>query len=51
MNNCQLCSLDFTLYHFLPLLMRGMGEFGHKLVGVCSDSAFAGTGPGGGFSV
>ncbi len=42
MKICQLCNLDFTLYHFLLPLMRGMGEAGHEVVGVCSDGDFAG---------
>ncbi len=34
---CQLCAVDFTLYHFLLPLMRGMREHGHEVVGVCAD--------------
>jgi glycosyltransferase involved in cell wall biosynthesis len=34
---CQLCAVDFTLYHFLLPLMRAMREKGHEVVGVCSD--------------
>jgi glycosyltransferase involved in cell wall biosynthesis len=34
---CQLCAVDFTLYHFLLPLMRAMRERGHEVVGVCSD--------------
>ncbi len=41
MKICQLCNLDFTLYHFLLPLMRGMGERGHEVVGVCSQGPFA----------
>jgi glycosyltransferase involved in cell wall biosynthesis len=36
---CQLCAVDFTLYHFLLPLMRAMREKGHEVVGVCSDGA------------
>ena len=38
---CQLCNLDFTLYHFLLPLMRGMRDEGHEVVGVCSEGPFA----------
>lgn len=34
---CQLCAVDFTLYHFLLPLMKGMAEEGHEVVGVSSD--------------
>jgi glycosyltransferase involved in cell wall biosynthesis len=34
---CQLCAVDFTLYHFLLPLMRAMRAHGHEVVGVCSD--------------
>jgi glycosyltransferase involved in cell wall biosynthesis len=34
---CQLCAVDFTLYHFLLPLMRAIREKGHEVVGVCSD--------------
>ncbi|MBM3561516.1 MAG: glycosyltransferase family 4 protein, partial [Alphaproteobacteria bacterium] len=37
MKICQLCTVDFTLYHFLLPLMRGMREAGHEVVGVCAD--------------
>jgi glycosyltransferase involved in cell wall biosynthesis len=33
----QVCAVDFTLYHFLLPLMRGMRDAGHEVVGVCSD--------------
>ena len=36
---CQLCAVDFTLYHFLLPLMRAMRAHGHEVVGVCSDGA------------
>ena len=41
MKICQLCAVDFTLYHFLLPLMRAMREAGHEVVGVCADGAFA----------
>ncbi len=41
MKICQLCNLDFTLYHFLLPLMRGMNKAGHEVVGVCSQGPFA----------
>ena len=33
----QVCAVDFTLYHFLLPLMRGMRDAGHEVVGLCSD--------------
>ena len=39
MKICQLCAVDFTLYHFLLPLMRAMRAHGHEVVGVCSDGA------------
>ena len=51
MKICQLCNLDFTLYHFLLPLMRAMGERGHEVVGVCSDGEFADKVRGQGFRV
>ncbi len=33
----QVCAVDFTLFHFLLPLMRGMRVAGHEVVGVCSD--------------
>lgn len=41
MKICHLCSVGFTLYHFLLPLMRAMREAGHEVVGVCSDGPFA----------
>ena len=41
MKICQLCAVDFTLYHFLTRLMIGLEEAGHEVVGVCSDGPFA----------
>lgn len=37
MKICQLCAVDFTLYHFLLPLMRGIASCGHEVVGVCGD--------------
>lgn len=34
---CQLCTVDFTLYHLLHPLMRAMRAQGHEVVGVCAD--------------
>ncbi len=51
MKICQLCNLDSTLYHFLLPLMRGMGEAGHEVVGVCRDGEFADKVRGQGFRV
>lgn len=40
MKICQLCAVDFTLYHFLTRLMIGLEEAGHEVVGVCSDGPY-----------
>ncbi len=37
MKVCQLCAVDFTLYHFLLPLMRETAARGHEVVGVCAD--------------
>ena len=37
MKICQLCAVDFTLYHFLVPLMAGLRDAGHEVVGVCAD--------------
>jgi glycosyltransferase involved in cell wall biosynthesis len=37
MKVCQLCAVDFTLYHFLLPLMRETARHGHEVVGVCAD--------------
>ena len=34
---CQLCTVDFTLYHFLRPLMAALRDEGHEVVGVCAD--------------
>jgi glycosyltransferase involved in cell wall biosynthesis len=40
MKICQLCAVDFTLYHFLLPLMRAQKAAGHEVVGVCSGGAW-----------
>jgi glycosyltransferase involved in cell wall biosynthesis len=40
MKICELCAVDFTLYHFLVRLMIGLEEAGHEVVGVCSDGPY-----------
>lgn len=42
MKICQLCAVDFTLYHFLLPLMEGLREAGHEVIGVCADGTLAG---------
>ncbi len=37
MKICQLCAVDFTLYHFLLPLMRALRAAGHEVVGVCAE--------------
>jgi len=37
MKVCQLCTVDFTLAHFLLPLMIAMRDAGHEVVGVCAD--------------
>jgi len=37
MKICQLCAVDFTLYHFLLPLMEGMRNAGHDVFAVCSE--------------
>jgi glycosyltransferase involved in cell wall biosynthesis len=37
MKICQLCAVDFTLYHFILPLMRAEQAAGHEVVGVCSN--------------
>lgn len=41
MKICQLCAVDFTLYHFLLPLMEGLREAGHEVIGVCADGKLA----------
>ncbi len=40
MKICQLCAVDFTLYHFLTRLMTALEDSGHHVVGVCSDGPY-----------
>ena len=51
MKICQLCTVDFTLYHFLLPLMKEMREAGHDVVGVCADGALVGSVRDAGFRV
>ena len=51
MKICQLCTVDFTLYHFLLPLMTEMREAGHDVVGVCADGALVGAVRDAGFRV
>lgn len=37
MKICQLCAVDFTMYHFLLPLTRALARAGHEVVGVCAD--------------
>lgn len=37
MKICELCAVDFTLYHFLLPLMQGMVRAGHEVAGVSAD--------------
>ena len=37
MKICQLCAVDFSLYHFLLPLMQAMAAAGHEVVGVSAD--------------
>jgi glycosyltransferase involved in cell wall biosynthesis len=41
MKICQLCAVDFTLYHFLLPLMRAQRDSGHEVVGVCARGKLA----------
>lgn len=34
---CQLCAIDFTMFHLLRPVMHVMREAGHEVVGICSD--------------
>lgn len=42
MKICQLCAVDFTLYHFLLPLMDGMRAAGHDILAACSDGPLIG---------
>ena len=37
MKICELCAVDYTLYHFLLPLMQGMVRTGHEVAGVSAD--------------
>ena len=37
MKICQLCAVDFTLYHFILPLIRSELDAGHEVVAICSD--------------
>lgn len=37
MKICELCAVDFTLYHFLLPLIEAMATAGHEVVAVCAD--------------
>ncbi|MBJ26653.1 MAG: glycosyltransferase family 1 protein [Alphaproteobacteria bacterium] len=37
MKICQLCAVDFTIYHFILPLMRAEVDAGHEVIAVCSD--------------
>ncbi len=37
----QVCAVDFTLYHFLVPLVRGMANAGHEVVAACGDGPLA----------
>ena len=37
----ELCAVDFTLYHFLVPLIRGIADAGHEVVAACADGPLA----------
>ncbi len=37
MKICQLCAVDFTLYHFILPLMEAERAAGHEVIGVCAE--------------
>ena len=51
MKICQLCAVDFTLYHFLLPLLRATRAAGHEVVAVCADGPLAAKVRGEGFRV
>ena len=51
MKICQLCAVDFTMYHFLLPLMRGMADAGHEVVGISADGPLLGAVRDAGFRV
>ncbi|MCZ6604689.1 MAG: glycosyltransferase family 4 protein [Alphaproteobacteria bacterium] len=40
MKICQLCTVDFTMFHFLLPLMRELETIGHDVIGACADGPF-----------
>jgi glycosyltransferase involved in cell wall biosynthesis len=40
MKICQLCAVDFTLYHFLTPLMLRLEDAGHEVIGVCGEGPY-----------
>lgn len=42
MKICQLCAVDFTMYHFILPLARAEAAEGHEVVAVCSDGPWLG---------
>jgi glycosyltransferase involved in cell wall biosynthesis len=42
MKICQVCAVDFTLYHFLLPLMRALRAAGHEVVGACARGSLTG---------
>ena len=51
MKICELCAVDFTLYHFLLALMQGMVRAGHEVAGVSADGPLLDEVRGAGFRV
>jgi glycosyltransferase involved in cell wall biosynthesis len=37
----EVCAVDFTLYHFLVPLIRGIADCGHEVVAACADGPLA----------
>jgi glycosyltransferase involved in cell wall biosynthesis len=48
---CQLCAVDFTLFHFLLPLMEAERLAGHEVVGVCAPGPWSAEVAGRGFRV
>lgn len=51
MKICELCAVDFTLYHFLLALMQGMVRAGHEVAGVSAGGPLLDEVRGAGFRV
>ena len=51
MKICELCTVDFSLYHFLLPLMVEMRSAGHDVVGICADGPLLGPVRAAGFRV